>query len=393
MTPLLKWKCAASFALAAAAAGWTLYLTAEAPGTARGRTLPVRQGGTRATAETPGGSFVVKDSRTGNLLESLAEITSDAKAGQVSERFLKAVDTALLDSNYERRRRNFGLLMEHLRPEDAPELHKAFVRMHGEGRPYEEYSVFATRWGEIDGAGALAFLRSTGVPVEPRDFDEIMKGWGQVNPASAMQWLADNAEYAADFRGEPAVLRGWARENPAEATQWLLAHGNMDSDRLQQSVGALMLEQLYGQGLERTAQWLASLPDDETFTAASRAAWHMHLRRFESLRPEEAVTLWKSVGNEPWMQVREFQRFIGLAGRTPERNAEILSSLAQGGAGDVSGQFQRWAAADPTTTSEWLAANPQISPDFRREAIQGLVTALEKESPADAAEWRKQLAP
>ena len=193
--------------------------------------------------------------------------------------------------------------------------------------------------------------------------------------------------------GEPAGLRGWARENPAEATQWLLAHGNMDSDRLQQSVSSLMLEQLYGQGLEKTAQWLASLPDDETFTAASRAAWHMHLRRFESLRPEEAVTLWKSVGNEPWMQVREFQRFIGLAGRTPERNAEILSALAQGGAGDVSGQFQRWAATDPTTTSEWLAANPQIPPDFKREAIQGLVTALEKESPADAAEWRKQLAP
>lgn len=334
---------------------------------------------------------MVKDAKTAGLLESLAELTADAKPGQVSQRFLQAVDRTLFDNNFERRRRNFGLLMEHLRPEDAPELHKAFIKLHGEGRPYEEYCIFASRWGEIDGAGAIAFLRSTGVPIERRDFDEIMKGWGQTDPDSAMQFLTENAEFVSTYQGEAAVLRGWARQNPDAATSWLTSHAGMSPDRLQQSVSALLLEQLYGQGLEKTAEWFAALPDDEVFNDASRTAWHRHLGRFEALRPEEAATLWKAVGEQQWMQFQDFQRFVHVTGQTAERCEAMLTSLATSEPGTVTAQFQRWAAADPTATSEWLAGNPQYPEAFRQEAIRGLVTALQKEDPAAAAEWQRQL--
>lgn len=396
MDAVLKWKCVAGAASAVAVAGWTLYAMEEPPGvpTLAGGSIPKKADVARSAAGgATGGSSgtLVKDARTEHLLASLADSTGDAKPGQVSHRFLQAVDQTLLDSNFERRRRNFGLIMEHLRPEDAPELHKAFVKLHGEGRPFEEYSIFASRWGEVDGAGAIAFLRSTGIPIEPRDFDEIMKGWGQSNPGTAMQFLTENAAFASSYQGEAAVLRGWARQDPEAATKWITSHSEVEPGRLQQSLGAVLLEQLYGQGLEKTGEWLAALPDAAPFSEASRAAWHMNLHRFEALRPEEAATLWKSVGEQPWMQFQDFRRFVQIAGPTPDRNEAMLTALATSEPGTVARQFQRWATTDPTTTSEWLADSLACPAAFRQEAIRGLVAALQQEDPAAAAEWQRQL--
>lgn len=404
MNSIAKWKVATAGSLLTAIAGWSTVLiqrpadpAGPSPGIVAKATQAQKLSGA-AMAEKPPAAPAVKDARTAALLDSLAECTADAAPGKPSARYVRLMESTLLDNNYERRKRNFSLLMEQLRPEDAPALHKAFVHMHEEGRPFDEYLIFASRWGEVDGEGALSFLRSTGLPLARRDFDEIMKGWGQTNPATALQWLNDHAEFAANYAGEQAVLRGWARQDPDAATQWLTG-SNMPSNRLVESVGAVLLEQLYGKGLEATGKWLASLPDDQNFSMAARNGWQMHLHRFNRLGPEETVTFWRTVGNESWVTFNDFQTFIDTAGTYNGRSANEngnprMDALADPKSGvDITAQFQRWAEANPEGPSAWLNNPEAATPAFRKLAVQGLVDALEKENPEAAAVWRKELNP
>ena len=143
----------------------------------------------------PSGNVKFQDARTQQLFGELDEIAASSKPGEVNERFQARAMELLLDNDFERRTRNFGTLLDILRPEDGPALHLAFQKAHREGRDYgDEYARFATKWGKLDGAGALTYLLQSSPTIPSWDVHNLLKGWSQENPQEALAWTVANRE-------------------------------------------------------------------------------------------------------------------------------------------------------------------------------------------------------
>jgi hypothetical protein len=185
-----------------------------------------QHGAADGTADAPGGNSgsrssskrddrgaspadFVDDGPTARLLASFAEIEAGAVPGKPNEKLLHACRGALMDANLQRRERNYSLLLQLMRPEDGPALHELFLELHREGRAYGDYKTFASRWGEVDAAGALEYLDKQ-VPrvLPPPDFRAVVRGWGQKDPAAALKWMNDHPEMAQENDGRSAVVEG-----------------------------------------------------------------------------------------------------------------------------------------------------------------------------------------
>ncbi|RYD33580.1 MAG: hypothetical protein EOP86_13055, partial [Verrucomicrobiaceae bacterium] len=211
------------------------------------------------------------DPRTQEVLDDLDEILAAGVPGQVNERFQNKCWEVLLDSDTGRRNLNFGLLLDALRPEDGVALHVLFNKMHQEGRDFPgEYATFATRWGQVDGAGSLRyyFTEADKAPA-PADVHNALKGWAQKNPKEALAWAVANRALAA---GKPhpgfgpqedpvmGVIHGWARMDVAGATAAMKAQFS-DPEERAQAVSIIYKESLFGNGLHATLDWIKQLPD------------------------------------------------------------------------------------------------------------------------------------
>jgi len=341
---------------------------------------------------------VVKDADTARLLASLAEIDSGAESGKVNEKLILACRGALTDGNRERRNRNYSLLLQLMRPEDAPALHELFLDMHREGRTFDEYKTFATRWGEVDAPGALKYLTSQ-VPMRlPRDdFWAIARGWGQSDPQAALVWMHDNPGLSQKLGGQSAVVQGWIREDALGALKWLDKNKeNLPPRDYLESVRVAFSEQIVGSatGVTDAVNWLTTLPDDELSTHAAAYAWQSIAWSFSEMPYDQAARVWAQVGDKPWM---DFEQFAGFS------NASANSRVAdQGMAGflgalektwpeeKVTEQFTRWSLDDNEGTAAWLAKAPP-SP-VTTAAIKGMVKGFEQSNnPEAAAFWAAKL--
>ena len=326
----------------------------------------------------------------------------NAPPGVGSEAFKRLANETLFDNDLERRMRNFGMLLGKMRPEDAIMMHHEFVRMQKEGRPFgEDYALFASRWGEIDGKGVMKFYFDAGNP-NPNDVRNALRGWAQKDPESAMDWL-DSSEQgivAVDqYGGRNAVLIGWARNNMSSATDWVVNRSHELSEKEQKkflnpAIDLLLIQKLYSDGVGGASHWLATLPDGEEFDAASANAWHnMAHQRLNHLDPEQAAQTWQTVGNRSWAGVKEFSRFYDLiASGNGGSDQEFFNSLQRNGWTDsqVIEKFEKWAESDLEITAHWLV-NQDPSAAVRHLAIQGLVNHLKETNPDAAAAWEQEL--
>ncbi|HEY8960556.1 MAG TPA: hypothetical protein VIM57_00015, partial [Luteolibacter sp.] len=218
---------------------------------------------------------LVTDAPFGRLLASLSEISSAARPGEPNQKLLDACRKALTNADAERRRRDFYLLMELMRPEDAAAMHRQFLELHREGRGFApEYATFAHRWGEIDGQGALDYmLAEKPFRLPPPDFQYLIRGWGTKDPGAALDWLKGHPDLNTSMNGRFALLEGWIRDDPASATRWMVSE-NMSPNELVRCVSGGTLQQLYGPGLTEAAKWLSELPDDGgPMSTAARVGW------------------------------------------------------------------------------------------------------------------------
>jgi hypothetical protein len=93
-----------------------------------------------------------------------------------------------------------------LSKEDAVAVRELFLKMDRQGRRFTpEWEAFWPRWGMVDGAGALDYLKDhESESWRPFAAEKIMRGWGQTNPAAAIEWLSahrDSPMYARALRG------------------------------------------------------------------------------------------------------------------------------------------------------------------------------------------------
>ncbi|MES2660947.1 MAG: hypothetical protein V4689_20140 [Verrucomicrobiota bacterium] len=347
----------------------------------------------RAREAAPG----VLDPVTARLLDSLAEIKAAAVPGQVNKALVNACRGALMDSNTRRRDRDYGILLDLMRPEDAPALQALFLELHAQGQTFTEYGDFAIRWGEIDAEGALEFLQNEKFYwMPPRNYSAFARGWGVTDPQAAMKWIDEHPETAGSMGGHIAVLEGWVREDPASALKWLdQQRSKLSPEEYINASGVAFLEQVQGPnaGLNQAVSWLASLPEDGINGAAARHAWSKNMWCLGELNYETAADVWRQVGDESWMGFGEFRNFSQAIGRTRTAvtgEEGFLKALETTWAPEkVSDRFSEWTTQNPEATSQWLANAPDTP--VTRSAIQGMIRSLEQIDPQAAKQWTEKL--
>lgn len=339
----------------------------------------------------------IKDSTTLHLLRSLADIEAAAVPGEANQALVKACRSALLDSNIRRRERNYGILLELMRPEDASALHELFLELHAQGKTYPTYGAFATRWGEIDPVGALEYLNNEKFYwMPPRDFSAFARGWGVTDPKGAMKWIEDHPEQAPNLGGRLPVFEGWVREDPAAALQWLNSNASsLSPDEYIRASRVAFLEQVQGPnaGLQQAVSWITSLPKDPINAAAAHTAWNSTLWSMGELNYATAADVWPQVANQEWMGIREFKNFSETMGRTrtaSQGTEGLLRALESTWPPEqISDRFAKWTSQDPEATSAWLANAPDTP--VTQAAIAGMIRELQNSNPAAAAQWQEKL--
>lgn len=316
--------------------------------------------------------------RSSRLLAGIEDIAGAARPGEVNAKLIAACRQTLMDPEFSRRQRDFMLLVDLMRPEDAAALHETFLELHRQGRGFgPEYGAFAYRWGEIDASGALEFLtREEPLRLPAGDLGNIVRGWAQIDPPAALRWMDEHPEIAESREGWSSAVNGWLRSDSAAATAYLLEK-KLPRDQTMQSVRYGAIEKLYSTGAEDALDWIAAFPDDEDFNLASRMAWHATAGELREMSYEDAASAWSRVGNESWMTFDDFARFSGTTAYA-RVNAEgedgFLTALAESWPADkAAAQFERWQQTQPDRVAVWLAQFPDhpYAAEIRRVLTEG----------------------
>lgn len=336
----------------------------------------------------------VSDPSFAQLLSSLSEISKSAPSGEPNPKLLHACKLALASPDPQRRARDFNLLIELMRPEDAAAIHQQFLEIHQSGKGYgPEYGAFAKRWGEIDAPGALDFLMAEKpFRLPAHDFQEIARGWGQTDPRAAVEWMKQNPEISASMDGRYALLDGWFRIDPTSATQWMLSE-KMPVRELARCISGGAWQQLFCQDAVQASRWLAQLPDDHgEISLATREGWRAIQFQLNQLSYDQASTAFSQIAGASWVGLEEFKNFGNLVSRATantEGTTGFLNSVAsKWPAEQVSLKFEQWANANPDATREWLLNSPDSA--LLAPALNGAIRAFVENGQADVAESLRQ---
>lgn len=350
----------------------------------------------RPTAAPAAARPDLHDTRTRTLLDELQALQQAAVPGQISEAFQNKAWDVLFDNDASRRSRNFGLLLDVLRPEDGVALHHLFNKMHQEGRDFpDEYARFAGRWGEVDGAGALQFyFVEAKTPPAPADVHNALKGWGQTNPQAALAWALANREMV-NAKPHPGfgpqedpvngVLRGWARTDLAAATAAMKAQ-YPDPDQRGLAIHTMYVESLFGKGLQPTLEWIKQLPDASTDpNLAGRDAMQDLFRRIRDAgtAPEAAVSHLAGIADQPWFGLEDL---MGLSHTFRRNAAEFANALASPATQPIlQAKFDTWSSENPDAMGTWLNSNKGTA--LYDSGAAALARSLRPTDPEAAAIW------
>jgi len=384
--------CITGFSLAGV--GWFKALNKDDAGAVPGETGSAKNGKREdRNARDPGSkASLASDPRSVRLVELMEQLGEGTETGEPNSAFLKAAQLTLDDSLFQRRQRDFRMLLEKMSAEDAAEIHARFRAMEKEGRYFApEYGAFAMRWGQLDGEGAMAIWMARELHDRPiHDMANVITGWATTDPEEALKWAEENKEALAGANPYPHLLAGWLTKDPVAATAWL-ANANLDAGQYRECVRAGVLDKIYSDGLDGASEWLASLPttSDEQAQAA-RDGWNTHIGHLGHLEPELAAAAWSKVGSKPWMTSQEFAGFCRSVARgnggSLEGFAEQLSQ--QWPKAEASSQFSQWTEQDPNLVRALLSELPPS--EIRSTGIEGMLQTLERSNPAAAAAWREE---
>lgn len=337
-------------------------------------------------AERP--STLISDAKSLQLHKAIQEMKEGEVSGEPNKKLLKAMDNLMLDANFERRQRDFGLLLDQMRPEDAQAVHDTFVKLERSGRPFgEEYAAFAVRWGQVDGAGAMAFWAAREpFDMKAHDFNNVIRGWCLTAPEKALEWIDQHDSLVGQWNPRCAVTKGWFQKDPVEATAWLQRQ-DLPERQLGECITGAMIDRLYAGGPEHAAEWLASLQDQGTLAAAALQGWNDSQYRLANLSLEDAASIWEKVGGQPWMGMEQFDRFCASVTRANGGDREgVLEAISnRWPAAQVSSQFEQWAARDPARVGNWILNSNESS--MRDAAITGMMRSLQQNEPEAADRW------
>lgn len=388
----LRILCVAGFGLAGA--GWYLALTNG--GSARAESEAAGGKGTstgRAARQKSTEPKLASDPRSIRLIELMGTLDGEAEPGEPNRAFVKAAILTLEDSLFHRRQRDFRLLMEKMRPEDARAIHEHFLALERKGRYFgPEYEAFAMRWGQVDGEGAMEFWAARDpFDLKPHDMVNLVTGWANSDPEKALAWLDGHQDLLGKMNPYRPLVVGWMAKDPVAAAAWL-SNAKLTTQQYVDCVNGATLDKVYSDGVEGASEWLASLPEDADHQGvAAKVGWMSNIGRLGNLDAGLAAGAWSKVGSKPWMSAGDFQTFCNSVangnGGSLEAFAEQLSTKWP--AAEAGSQFARWTEEDPSSVGSILARLP--ASEIRAAGVEAMLRTLEKTAPDQVEEWRRQL--
>ncbi len=353
------------------------------PANSAGASLPVPPGANPAQLESRASDRVAKAAKLPVDAES-------AKAGDLAglpQRFW----TVLTIADERERHAAWLEMLAQLTPADATAVRDLFRKMEKQGRQFPfEWTAFWPRWGEVDGGGALEFLKSNEWPsYRPTAAEMILRGWAKTNPAAARAWLDANREspwYDGALRG---YLDGLARGDLDHATNEVAALGQ--GRPLTRLMEVLTEQALRQRQLGGMVSWWESLPDDPKDGSARREAIGHVYWRLQSADPERAAQWLGALARGPYRSEQHIGEFAGkLAEKDPAAAVEWVANLppnpADGHYTGISRAITALAQQDVGALESWLNKLP-ASP-LRDQAAAAYVGALKSDAQRErAAKW------
>jgi hypothetical protein len=310
--------------------------------------------------------------RAAGSQEALAEQTRMAlgsRAGSTAdprhEAMVGRAAAAMLIGSDARRHRAFLAALDEMKPEDANAVHRLLASSMDHGVLYEnEWEAFWTRWGEIDGAAAMALTLSLTHEAVPKDVRRIMRGWGATDPEAAARWLEEHQEKQFDD-ALVGLTDGYAARDLHGATALALnaaPSGDPQLPRLMETLSEQALRQGRAPAL---LAWFEQLPrSGEPEGARAVAVGHVSWR-LTRMNTDKAMEWVGQQSSAPWRSDRVIAELADkVSERDPAKAAEWLQSLPPAKDGSYPGLgavVQRWSRTDPLALEKWMkegAAGP-----------------------------------
>jgi hypothetical protein len=224
--------------------------------------------------------------------------TADEESRSPAER----VRAALEEPNQFRRMQLFYRALANLTPEQAKEVLAAFQESDRQGRSFvPEYAFFIRRWGEVDGAAAMAFAEKRWR--SKNNMSDVVThmagGWASQQPQQAVDWL--NAHLNADPLMLDAVtvglVNGLAEKDMDLARRFV--EDRLDDPHSEKYLAQLTDKFIYSEGMEKAEAWFDSLPAGKLGLAKTNMLTQLTERHL-SAGPEQAAAFLSRYAQEPW---------------------------------------------------------------------------------------------
>ncbi|HWB04961.1 MAG TPA: hypothetical protein VG796_18170 [Verrucomicrobiales bacterium] len=225
-------------------------------------------------------------------------VTRDEESHSPPER----VRMALTEPNPFRRMQLFYRALTSLTPEQAKEIAKIFQESERQGLSFaSEFAFFTRRWGEVDGAAAMAFAekRRTGKSNMGEAVTLIAGGWASQQPQQAVDWL--NAHLDADplmlDAATVGLVDGLAEKDMDLARRFV--EERLDDPHSEKYLTQLTDKFIHSEGMEKAEAWFDSLPAGKLGLAKTNMLTQLTERHLRA-GPEQAAAFVSRYAQEPW---------------------------------------------------------------------------------------------
>jgi hypothetical protein len=242
-------------------------------------------------------------------------------------------------------------------------------------------------WAGADLRAAAAFATAqTDIAFRNSLASGLVETWGKSDPAAALAWSQDNLKGAARTAAVAGVIKAAAEKDLTKASQLV---AEMEPGAAQNGACASIFETWFGKGKgERDAafDWLASLPDPATRTAAlEKVQWNWMWQEPDAVRDFIAGPHGDLASQNMINQVARNQ-----VAKNPEVALEWANSLsAERANGARQSVLESWLQIRPEAAADYARGLP-AGPD-RESAIRTVTQTLAWQAPDQASSWVKSL--
>ena len=214
---------------------------------------------------------------------------------------------------------------------------------------------------------------------------ELMIHWTEKAPATAGEWLLEQAP--SDFRAESSAefTRAWADRDPAAAARWIGDRAN--NPAAVDAIGGL-IARWTGSDADAAREWAESLG-----TPAARATASAALAYTWAQSDARAASTWVAQIKDPTLRAAAAKNLVNAWSVSDPRSAAnwLSANLREPNQRDAAALplLLTWADTDPHSASKWVAALPGGQLQEQSKAI--FAEALAEEAPNDAITWAESI--